>query len=270
MRFSRRGTDRSLSQLIHLLQDAVTSGASVGFLPPLNAEDAQQYWRTVFQEVAQDTCVLLVARDSGRIVGSVQLALATKPNARHRAAVQKLFVLSSQRRRGIGRALMQGVEQVARSGERTLLVLDTRQGDSAEQLYRTLGYCEVGVIPAYEVDPLLGRSASRLQRRKMSSFSSLVVSQRGMVFLLKAFPECSGFHGWWCHAGAWLFIASVPSFFYMKCPSNPFHRSYVLACRFSSRSSASCVALAISTFVEEVAACRIGTASLCGRAERRA
>jgi acetyltransferase len=138
-----------LPHLIHLLQDTVASGASVGFLPPLSAEDAQQYWSTVFQDVAQGTCVLLVAREAGRMVGSVQLALATKPNARHRAEVQKLFVLSSQRRRGTGRALMQAVEQVARSGGRTLLVLDTRQGDVAEQLYRTLGYREVGVIPAY-------------------------------------------------------------------------------------------------------------------------
>ncbi|GAC1376823.1 MAG: GNAT family N-acetyltransferase [Ktedonobacteraceae bacterium] len=138
-----------LPQLVHLLQDTVANGASVGFLAPLSAEDAQHYWRTVFQEVAQGTCVLLVARDAERIVGSVQLALATKPNARHRAEVQKLFVLSSQRRRGIGRALMHMVEQVARDGGRTLLVLDTRQGDSAEQLYRTLGYCEAGVIPAY-------------------------------------------------------------------------------------------------------------------------
>lgn len=138
-----------LPQLIHLLQDTVARGASVGFLPPLNAEDADHYWRTVFQDVARDTCVLLVARDAGRIVGSVQLALATKPNAKHRAEVQKLFVLSSQRRRGIGRVLMQVAEQVARDCERTLLVLDTRQGDSAEQLYRALGYCEVGIIPAY-------------------------------------------------------------------------------------------------------------------------
>ncbi len=138
-----------LPQLIQLLQDTVASGASVGFLPPLNTEDAQHYWRTVFEEVAQGTCVLLVARDAGQIVGSVQLALAMKSNAQHRAEVQKLFVLSSQRRRGIGRALMQMVEQVAYEDGRTLLVLDTRQGDSAERLYRRLGYCEVGVIPAY-------------------------------------------------------------------------------------------------------------------------
>ena len=138
-----------LPHLIHLLQDAVASGASVGFLAPLSTEAAQDYWNTVFEEVAQDTCVLLVAREAGQIVGSVQLALAMKPNAQHRAEVQKLFVLSSQRRRGIGRALMQKVELVARHAGRTLLVLDTRQGDSAEQLYRTLEYCEVGIIPAY-------------------------------------------------------------------------------------------------------------------------
>lgn len=139
----------ALPGLIHLLQDTVASGASVGFLPPLSAEEAQHYWRTVFQEVAQDACVLLVAREAGQVVGSVQLALALKPNAQHRAEVQKLFVLSNQRRLGIGRALMHAVEQVARDCGRTLLVLDTRQGDNAERLYRKLEYCEAGVIPAY-------------------------------------------------------------------------------------------------------------------------
>ena len=138
-----------LPDLIHLLQDTVSGGASIGFLPPLSTEDAQHYWCTVFEEVRNHTCVLLAAREAVQIVGSVQLAFAMKPNAQHRAEVQKLFVLSSQRRRGIGRALMHMVEQVARDCGRTLLVLDTRQGDSAEQLYRTLGYREAGVIPAY-------------------------------------------------------------------------------------------------------------------------
>jgi acetyltransferase len=138
-----------LSGLVNLLQDTVARGASIGFLPPLNEEDAQNYWNMVLQEVAQDTCVLFVARIANRVIASVQLALATKPNARHRAEVQKLMVLQSQRRQGIARALMQTIEQGARERERTLLVLDTRQGDTAEQLYRKLGYQEVGVIPAY-------------------------------------------------------------------------------------------------------------------------
>ncbi len=90
-----------LSDLISLLQDAVASGASVGFLPPLDDEQARDYWQTVCGEVAQGTVILLVAREQGQVVGSVQLALATKPNALHRAEVQKLFVLQTQRRRAL-------------------------------------------------------------------------------------------------------------------------------------------------------------------------
>jgi ribosomal protein S18 acetylase RimI-like enzyme len=142
----------ALPELINLLQDTVASGASVGFLPPLSAEDAERYWRAVFQDVAQQNRILLVAYNSGHIAGSVQLAFATQANGRHRAEVQKLFVLQSQRRQGIGQALMLAIEQVAREHGRTLLVLDTRQGDTAEQLYRKVGYTEVGVIPAYAQD----------------------------------------------------------------------------------------------------------------------
>lgn len=138
-----------LPELVHLLQDAVDSGASVGFLPPLSAEEARAYWHEVFEEVGRGTQILLAARVKGQLAGSVQLALTHRPNGRHRAEVQKLFVLQAQRRRGTGRALMLAVEQVARAHARTLLVLDTRLGDAAEQLYRTLGYTEAGVIPAY-------------------------------------------------------------------------------------------------------------------------
>lgn len=138
-----------LPALAHLLQDAVSSGASVGFLPPLSHEDACAYWRSVFQEVAQETCILLIASTAEEVVGSVQLALAMKPNAQHRAEVQKLFVLQAQRRRGTGKALLAEIERRAIDHGRTLLVLDTRQGDAAEQLYRRVGYQEAGVIPAY-------------------------------------------------------------------------------------------------------------------------
>lgn len=138
-----------LPALIELLQDTVANGASIGFLPPLSTEEAHTYWTSVFQDVARHTCILLITQDEGQLIGSIQLGLATKPNALHRAEVQKLFVLQSQRRRGIGRALLQAIEQIAREEKRTLLVLDTRQGDAAEQLYHTTGYHEVGTIPAY-------------------------------------------------------------------------------------------------------------------------
>ncbi len=140
---------RMLPGLVALLQDTVASGASVGFLPPLSEEEARDYWQAAFESVADGSRVLLVASDADEIVGSVQLELAMRPNGLHRAEVQKLFVHQSQRRRGIGQALMHAVEQAARERGRSLLVLDTRQSDNAERLYRRLAYQEVGIIPAY-------------------------------------------------------------------------------------------------------------------------
>lgn len=139
----------ALDDLVELLRDSVDGGASVGFLPPLDRGEARRYWADVIAEVEHGARVLLVAHEGGRVVGSAQLGLASKANARHRAEVQKLLVHSQWRGRGLGRALLSALEQAARRERRTLLVLDTRQGDVAEQLYLTHGYIRVGVIPHY-------------------------------------------------------------------------------------------------------------------------
>lgn len=135
--------------LIALLRDAVAGGASVGFLPPLDAAEARRYWEGVIGELGAGERILLAARDAGGLAGAVQLALPAKPNASHRADVQKLLVHSRARRAGLGRALMAELERAAGAAGRSLLVLDTRQGDAAERLYRAIGYREAGVIPAY-------------------------------------------------------------------------------------------------------------------------
>jgi ribosomal protein S18 acetylase RimI-like enzyme len=141
-----------LPQLITLLQDAVADGASLGFLAPLPDDDARSYWKRVIDDVARKTQVLLVALEDGQIIGSVQLALATKPNALHRCEVQKLCVHTAARKRGVGRALMIAVEDAARQAHRTLLVLDTRRGDPADHLYASLGYTVAGTIPRFTLD----------------------------------------------------------------------------------------------------------------------
>jgi len=139
----------NLDDLIALLQDAVDSGASVGFLPPLSRDAASDYWRSVFADLDAGHRLLLGAMDGSRLVGAVQLELARKPNASHRAEVQRLLVLRSVRRQGIGERLMRQLHELARQHSRTLLVLDTREGDPSELLYRKLGYTRAGVIPGY-------------------------------------------------------------------------------------------------------------------------
>jgi acetyltransferase len=136
--------------LVAILVDSVDGGASVGFLPPLPAAAAAGYWRSVREAVHAETRVLLIARDeAGAVVGTGQLALEPRANGLHRAEVQKLMVLREVRRRGIGRAVMLALEDVARRSGRTTLVLDTREGDSSERLYRSLGWTLACVIPQY-------------------------------------------------------------------------------------------------------------------------
>ena len=72
-------------QLAELLIDAVSSGASIGFMPPLSEEEALEYWHSVFEAVRRGSRVLLAAIENDQIEGSVQLALETRANGNHRA-----------------------------------------------------------------------------------------------------------------------------------------------------------------------------------------
>lgn len=140
-------------QLIALLRDAVASGASLGFWDPLDEALAREYWEDVYAQMRAGSLRLLVARQGDIVVGSVQLALATKQNAIRRAEVVKLMTHRSARRQGIGGSLMRAVERLAYDEGRRLLVLDTNTGTDAERLYRRLGYRELGVIPDYTIGP---------------------------------------------------------------------------------------------------------------------
>jgi GNAT superfamily N-acetyltransferase len=83
------------------------------------------------------------------MAGTVQLKLATAESQTHRAVVEMLLVHPDFRGAGVGRALMRRVEQAGRGIGRSLLTLDTRAGDEAERLYRSLGWIEAGRIPAF-------------------------------------------------------------------------------------------------------------------------
>ncbi|WP_409525888.1 GNAT family N-acetyltransferase [Nitrincola sp. MINF-07-Sa-05] len=142
----------TLVQLSELLIDAIEGGASVGFLSPVSRSSIENYWQGVFAALANGF-VLLIAEEQGRIVGSVQLDPCQKENGRHRAEVQKLFVLRSHRGHGISSLLMQAVEHQAVELDRSLLHLDTLAGSAAESIYQHLGWQRAGEIPDYAAEP---------------------------------------------------------------------------------------------------------------------
>ena len=143
------GIARRLPEFTDLLEDSVLHGASVGFVPPIEPGELDAYWNEVIAAVGSGSRVLLVAQIGDVVIGSVQLALESRRNGRHRAEVMKLLVHSTAHRRGVASALMRACETRARAKERKLLVLDTAVGHPAEQLYEKLGYARAGVIPRY-------------------------------------------------------------------------------------------------------------------------
>ncbi|VEA64006.1 Acetyltransferase [Serratia plymuthica] len=139
----------ALPELAEMLQASVSQGASIGFVMPFTLEQAQAFWRRLLPAIEREERILLVARQAGRVVGTVQLLLDMPDNGRHRAEVVKLMVHPQARRQGIARELMLQIQQRAIQHQRHLLVLDTLTGDTAEGMYRQLGFQPAGSIPQY-------------------------------------------------------------------------------------------------------------------------
>lgn len=135
-----------IDALADILISTVAQGASVGFLPPLDREEARAYWHVA---IASETVVLLIARRETSIVGTVQLEWSAKKNARHRAEVAKLLVHPDAQRLGIGRRLMEELETIARANGWMTLYLDTREGDTSNDFYRSQRWIRAGVIPQW-------------------------------------------------------------------------------------------------------------------------
>ncbi|MES9556203.1 MULTISPECIES: GNAT family N-acetyltransferase [unclassified Streptomyces] len=140
-------------ELAALLVDTVNGGSSVGFLAPLERDEAAAWWRERAGAVDAGHLQVWIARDAERVTGTIGLVRASLPNARHRAEVTKLMVRPSARGRGLGRSLLDAVERSAAEAGVTLLVLDTESGSPAERLYRAAGWTECGSIPEYAGDP---------------------------------------------------------------------------------------------------------------------
>ncbi|KGT93742.1 GNAT family N-acetyltransferase [Enterobacter cancerogenus] len=138
-----------LAALTEVLQGCVADGASVGFIDAGDRAAMERFWQDKIYSLASGDNQLLVAWQQGVIVATVMIGFSAMPNGRHRAEVSKLLVHPRARRQGIARRLMQQAEQLAVEQGKTLLVLDTRSGDVATQLYLSMDWQISGSIPLY-------------------------------------------------------------------------------------------------------------------------
>ncbi|MFI1717416.1 GNAT family N-acetyltransferase [Streptomyces litmocidini] len=140
--------------LAALLVDAVDGGASVGFLAPLDAAEAAEWWSGIAGEAERGVRDVWAAQGpDGSLTGVVTLVRVGAANGRHRGEIARLLVHSSARGGGLGQRLLATAEAHAAATGLRLLVLDTQTGSPAERLYRGAGWTAAGTIPDYAADP---------------------------------------------------------------------------------------------------------------------
>ena len=152
-RLDSAGVQEAIGDLAAVLVDAVEGGDSVSFMEGFSVDDARTFYESLLPELERGTRVLLAAYVDGELVGTVQLVHAWPPNSQHRADVAKLLVHRRARGRGLGRALMERLEEEARADGKSLLILDTVSERAADRLYERLGWTRLGTVPDYARDP---------------------------------------------------------------------------------------------------------------------
>lgn len=103
--------------------------------------------RMMAEEIRSVHTRYLVAEEDGVVLGYAGLLC---PRGAHEADVQTIAVLASARRRGTGRRLLRELlEEAARRGAREVFLEVRTDNPGAQTLYRSEGFEEIGVRPAY-------------------------------------------------------------------------------------------------------------------------
>jgi GNAT superfamily N-acetyltransferase len=140
-------------ELAQLLLDAHDSNMALGLAAPLTAEHARGVWTDTAAKLDPEHRVLLVDREDGRVVGTVQVVRADAENGAHRAEVQRLAVLGERRGEGLGRALLEAAVERARGMGLRLLWLTTHADSGSDRFYETVGWSRLGTPPVSSARP---------------------------------------------------------------------------------------------------------------------
>src|SRR5690606_22557788 len=100
--------------LAALLVETVAGNGSVGFMHPLDPDEARAFWDAALREAEQGGRIVLCAWLGDALLGTGSLVLVSAPSQPHRAELTKLMTTPAARGTGIGAALVGALEQAAR------------------------------------------------------------------------------------------------------------------------------------------------------------
>jgi GNAT superfamily N-acetyltransferase len=128
--------ETSLTEPLALLEESLRDGE------PVSAHFANRLRRAI----RAGDLEVLAARDESRIVGVLVLAYRLNVSASaHFASIEDLYVRPETRRRGVGRTLLEAVNE--RCTQRRISYVEVQvEDEEAEAFYATLGYEQEGSV----------------------------------------------------------------------------------------------------------------------------
>ena len=125
---------------------------ALGMLAAPTATLEVEYRRTI-AALDPEEHLLVVAERRGELVAMAQLVRSESANGRHRAEVRRVAVATRARGHGVGRQLMEVIEELARTRGIALLWLTTHAETPACAFYEAVGFTLLGVMPGYSARP---------------------------------------------------------------------------------------------------------------------
>ncbi|MHC0430432.1 GNAT family N-acetyltransferase [Streptomyces sp. O3] len=135
--------------VLRLWTDVTNADGSVGFVPPVTAEDIRPEWVRHLVSMAEGGTRLLVGYDTeGEVAATAFLAFNTHRLMRHWVWLYTVMVHPRHQGKGYGRDLMRAAEDAARGFTGIDAIrLTCRGGTGVDRFYASCGYKEVGRAP---------------------------------------------------------------------------------------------------------------------------
>ena len=136
--------------ILDLWAGVSNAGGSVGFVPPVTAEDIRPELVKHFVAMAEGRTRLLVGLDeSGRVAATAFFSFNTHRLMTHWVWLYTVMVHPRHQGKGYGRDLLAAAEDAARGFDGIDAIrLTCRGGNGLERFYGSCGYKEVGRIPS--------------------------------------------------------------------------------------------------------------------------
>ncbi|GGR52610.1 GNAT family N-acetyltransferase [Streptomyces netropsis] len=138
-------------ELARLWLDVSQAGGAVGFVPPVTAEDIAPVMRRQLEDVAAGGTRMLAAHEGGaggRLVGTTFLKLNSHHLMTHWCTLITVMVHPTLQGGGRGKVMLREAIEMARDLDFHAVRLGVRGGEGTERFYETVGFKEVGRVPA--------------------------------------------------------------------------------------------------------------------------